>query len=288
LTAPLGAAGISCLALTANFDILSVAENIGYDIVSALALIILVWFRNGIFLRLGMAFRWISSVLTKRRFVLIWIDDDQGRAGNLARLLEGQEHGGLSFHVVKRPRSLLFYPLSRRRTAAVILLDTDVSKLADEPKVARKIEDRLQAFVEGGGGLIGGHDLIYRRARHEVLQSVFGCQTDNFLGYKGGSVPYRLNPEKTDHALAVDLPTHYTLNDGEICWGKWASDVVIVFTTDDDHERPLVTCRKYSKGRVVWLNSGDRGDTLCASIAKPEDRFVVLLRNALRWVQAPA
>lgn len=281
-------AGVPCPALTASFHIISVAEGIGYDVISGIAVVALLWFRDGIFLKLRLAFRWTYSFLTRTRFVLLWIDDDQGHAGKLITKLKDQEDGRLRFHVVKRPRTLLFYPKSPKRTAAAILLDTDVSKLADEPKVARKIELRLQAFVEDGGGLIGGHDLIYRRARNEVLQSVFGCKTVEFRGYKDGLVPYRLNSAQAGHPLAAGLSESYKLSDGEICWGKWDSDVVIVFTTDDKYKRPLVTCRQHSSGRVVWLNSGDRGDSLCASIAKPEDRFVLLLRNALRWVQGPA
>lgn len=275
-------------ALLAAFDITSAAENIGYNVISTIVVIALVWFRNGIFLRLGVAYRWIYSVVTGKQFVLVWIDDDRSYSRKLIRRLGDQEDRRLSFRAIKRPHSVLYYPQSKKRIGGIILLDTDVSKLADEPQTARRIEARLRAFVNRGGGLIGSHDLIYRRARNKALQSVFGCQIIHFLTYREQPVPYRLNPGQANHPLAVDLPDSFTLDDGEICWGDWAPDATIVFTTDNEHRRPLVVCREYSEGRVVWLNSGDKADWLCASIAKPEEPFVLLLRNALHWVRETA
>lgn len=215
----------------------------------------------------------------------MWIDDDRSYSRRLIQHLHEPGDRSLSFRAIRRPRSVLYYPRSRRRVGGVILLDTDVSKLADEPQAARLIEARLRKFVDGGGGLIGSHDLIYRRVRNTELQSVFGCKIMHFLSYKDHPVPYRLNPDQANHPLSSDLPKTYTLDDGEICWGDWAPDAVVVYTTDDDHQRPLVVCREYSDGRVVWLNSGDKADWLCASIARPEEPFVALLRNSLRWVR---
>jgi glycerophosphoryl diester phosphodiesterase len=265
--------------------ITSIAESIGADVASAALVVLLVGFRNVIFLRVGAAYRWLDSVFTRRRFVLVWIDDDRSYADRLiGRLRDHDQASRLNYHAIKRPRDLLFYPRSPKRVAGIVLLDTDVSKLADEPKTADRIEARLKAFIESGGGLIGSHDLIYRRARNEKLQAVFGCKLVDFESYQ--LVPYHLN--QPNHSLAADLPGDFTLNDREVCWGKWSSDVAIVFTTKDKAQRPLVVCREYPKGRVVWLNSGDRGEQLCPSIAAPEEPFVLLLRNALRWVRETA
>jgi hypothetical protein len=274
--------------LLATVDINTIAENIGYNLISTTVVIALVWFRDGIFLWLGAAYRWIYSVVTGKQFVLVWIDDDISVSRKLIRRLHDQEDSRLSFRAIKRPESVLYYPQSQKRTVGIILLDTDVSKLADEPRTARLIEARLRAFVDGGGGLIGGHDLIYRRVRNSELQLVFGCQIVHFLTHREHPVTYRLNPEQVDHPLAVDLTDGFTLDDGEICWGEWEPDATIVFTTNDEHQRPLVVCRESSEGRVVWLNSGDKADSLCASISTPEEPFVLLLRNALRWVRETA
>jgi Trehalose utilisation len=274
--------------LSAAFDTGLVAENIGYNVISTAVVVALVWFREGIFLRLGAAYRWIYSVMTGKRFVLVWIDDDRNYSHKLIRRLRDQEGDELNFHAIKRPQSVLYYPLSPARTACIVLLDTDVSKLADEPETTGLIEDRLRAFVTGGGGLIGSHDLIYRRTRNEVLQSIFGCQLDQYVTHGEQPVKYRINPEHANHPLAADLPRDFELDDGEVCWGKWLPDTTAVFRTSDENSRPLVVCREYLEGRVVWLNSGDRTDCLCASIALPEEPFVTLLRNALRWVQPAA
>jgi hypothetical protein len=268
--------------------IASVAENIGSEVAAGALVFVLLWFRDAIVLKLRAAYRWLYSVFTRSRFVLVWIDDERSYSHKLIRCLRthDQAHDRLSYRAIKRPRDVLYYPRSHKRVAGIVLLDTDVSKLADEPKAAGLIEKRLRAFVEGGGGLIGSHDLIYRRARNDKLQKVFGCTLTNFHSYKDKPVPYRLN--QPDHPLAADLPGSFTLDDGEICWGDWAVDAEIVFSTEDQPQRPLVVCREYPEGRVVWLNSGDRGDQLCPSIAMPEERFVLLLRNALRWVQETA
>ncbi len=273
--------------LLAISDILSGAENVGYNVVSAPIVVALVWFRRAISLRAKAAWRWVYSVLSGRRFVLIWIDD-RGHAKKLIPHLEKQSSDRLSFKAVGLPREILNFPRSKKRTAAIVLLDTDVSKLADEPKTAEQVESRLHDFVDAGGGLIGGHDLIYRRARAKVLQRMFGCQLVRFDDNKGQPVPYRINRDQADHPLAADLPESYTLADGEFCWGDWAPDAQVVFRTDDREQRPLVVCREYSKGRVVWLNSGDKGDWLCPSIAQPEPPFITLLGNALSWVQGGA
>lgn len=270
--------------MSPSASIVSLAENTGSNVISAAVVFLVLWFRDAIFLKARAAYRWLYSLLTGRRFVLVWIDGEKSYADRLIKRLRDHDQASsrLSYQAIRRPREVLFYPRSSKRVAGIVLLDTDVSKLADEPKTADRIETHLQAFVEKGGGLIGGHDLIYRRARNRKLQTIFGCKLVHFAGYKDRPVPYRLN--MPDHRLAADLPASFALDDGEICWGDWAADAEIVLTTKDETQRPLVVCREYSRGRVVWLNSGDRGEQLCPSIAKPEDQFVLLLRNSLRWV----
>jgi uncharacterized membrane protein len=166
-----------------------------------------------------------------------------------------------------------------------VLLDTDVTKLADDPKVARRLEEHLRAYVTGGGGIVGSHDLIYRRVRSKELQEIFGCRITTFKSYKERPVPYRCTSEGVGHPLADGLPETFELEDGEICWGDWAPDVSVVYTTDDEDRHPLVVAREYADGRVVWINSGDKAEWLCASLSKPQPEVVTLLNNALKWVR---
>lgn len=267
----------------------SVAGNVAVNVLAAGAVVALIWFRDFVLLRLSWAWRWIYSLVTRKRYVLVWIDDDRSHSRKLIKRLGSQSQEGVvarpsSCRALRRPRSLLFYPLSYRRTKAVVLFDTDVSKLADEARVARRVEDRVREYVENGGGLIGSHDLIYRRVRSESLQRIFGCRITNFEGVREKPVRYRINPQYGDHPLRRDLGDTFELDDGEVCSGDWAPDVAAIYTTDDEHEHPLVVAREYAEGRLVWVNSGDKAEWLCGSLARPEEPLVVLLRNALDWV----
>jgi type 1 glutamine amidotransferase len=239
--------------------------------------------------RLFRAGRWVKSRVSRRHYVLVWIDDETGYARKLIkRLREMTTAQGLMpetmFHVMTTPRDLLRYPLSRSTTASVILLNTDVSKLADDPAISQAIQARLCRYVEGGGGVIGSHDLIYRRVRAEVLQKMFGCTITQF-----NSQPIVTYRPRLDHPLRKDL-SEFSLSDGEVCWGRWAPDVTVVYDTEvcapghDAHVQPVVVARDFGEGRLVWLNSGDKTDWLCQSIGAPEEPLVLLLRNALIWV----
>jgi len=47
------------------------------------------------------------------------------------------------------------------------------------------------------------------------------------------------------------------LNDGEIEWGEYSPDVLIIFESKTEEPKPLVITREYGEGKVVWLSSGD-------------------------------
>jgi hypothetical protein len=251
------------------------------NIAAALAIIALLWFRDFIVYRILLIGRWLRTALTKRRYILIWLDEEPAHAKKLAKKLGELRADGHIYRVIPRPRSLLFYHLRGNSVSAVIMLVTDVGKLADDPRTRTKIQARLREYIDAGGALIGSHDLIYRRSRNDQLQMMFGCETTHFK--RADVVAYNLQISQEEHPLRRELPDSFELNDDEVCWGEWAPDVSVIFATDDEDQHPLVVAREYAQGRLVWLNSGDRGDWLCRSIATPQPQFLILLRNALDW-----
>jgi hypothetical protein len=267
-------------------DIVNNAVQVGLDVVGAGAVFALVWFRDFFVYRMAKLLRWLYSLVTSKRYVLLWIDDERSCTEKLMVRVEAAMTGGpapaYAFRTLLRPRSLLFFPL--KRTAAVILLDSDVSKIADEPRTARRIEEALRAYVDCGGGLVGGHDLIYRRVRSKTLQNMFGCRLTQFRSPAGGGeVPYTLCPDAARHDLRNGLPDSFRLDDGEILSGDWAPDTTPIYVSEDAARSPLVVAREFGRGRIVWINSGDRADHLCGSLSKPQKSLVLLLRNAIGW-----
>jgi hypothetical protein len=259
--------------------------DVGTGLLTSGVLVALVWFRDYLVHRIAWAWRWCYSVATRKRYVLVWIDDDRSHAQLLSKRLKIANDDRLSLRPLRRPKTLLYFPRSPRRVQAVVLLDTDVTKLADDQGTARRIEEHVREYAARGGGVIGSHDLIYRRVRSTRLQELFGCRITRFKDYQDKPVPYRRTAEGTEHPLAADLPESFALDDGEICWGEWAPDVSVIYTTDDDDRHPLVVAREYAEGRVVWINSGDKAEWLCASLSKPQPEVVTLLSNALTWVR---
>ncbi len=230
--------------------------------------------------------RKIYSALTREKYILIWIDDRGEEYGY--KLCKELRKSGVEdlLRSLKSPRDLLNYPLSPKRVKTLILIVTDVTKLSGNNKLRELIQKRIINYVKKGGGLVGTHDLIYRRVRNTQLEKLFGCQINSFKGVDW-PLKYIKNPDCTDSKLTENLPNEFELNDGEIIWGdKWQSDVHIIFNSTDEFEsRPLVTARECHKGRVVWLNSGDtKDDIFPESIAKPEKEFLILLKNSIEWV----
>jgi len=111
---------------------------------------------------------------------------------------------------------------------------------------------------------------------------MFGCQLNEFRRME--RVKYVRNAAIKNHEMLKDLPESFELEDGEIVWGNWSPDVTCIFQTEEVDPKPLVVVREYSRGRVVWINSGDKKDHIAGSISKPEKEFVILLRNAIDWV----
>lgn len=157
-----------------------------------------------------------------RRWVLVWLDDDvptytKRIAMRLRPRLE-------RYHVVaiRAPRDLLGFPLHPWFTATVVLIDSDVTKFAGDPTLQDRIEEELEKYVEKGGGIVGTHDMLYRRVRNKRLQQIFGYKITHFV-HREQPIMYHLDSDNADHpsakAIAKDLPDTFPLEDGELIWG---------------------------------------------------------------------
>lgn len=59
-------------------------EDVGTGLLTSAVLVGLVWFRDVLLHRLAWAYRWTYSIVTRKRYVLMWIDDDRSHAQLLA------------------------------------------------------------------------------------------------------------------------------------------------------------------------------------------------------------
>lgn len=249
------------------------------------------------FLGQAIRFRWGRLVHTAwrylafRREVLLWIDTDLGTAHRLADHVKSKLKAGTAkplhrvhFRVVQAPVEILSYPASPKVMAAVVLINTDVSKLSADDKIRQRIEAHLLTYLRRGGGLVGGHDVIYRRARNEDLRGAFGGKIKGFSPLSEKPVGYVKNPVQAGHPISAQLPDSFGLDDGEILATEWPDDAAILFHSNAAEKHSLVVAKDYLEGRLVWLNSCDHQDPLCASIQVPEDDFVTLLAASVQWV----
>lgn len=269
----------------ASLAVFHTLGEIGTSLLATAIVVILVWCRDVLRYRIAWLGRAMRCVVTRSTYVLVWNDDSKAQSHKLIKHLKPELGRKIIFKALPQPDALRFYPLGSRRTRAVVLLDTDVTKLASNPKHAKQIEDRLDKYVEGGGGLVAGHDVIWRRVRSEKLQKIAGGKLKRFEVFRDRPVQYKINDGQDKHPLRSGLADTFALADGEVCYGEWTSDSVTVYATNDDEAYPLVVAHEYANGRSVWINSGDMTDSgLCQSIAVPDENFIRLLVNAINWV----
>jgi len=225
-------------------------------------------------------FRYVVAKICRLSYVFIWNDDGIAHSRKLSHELR-YYFPSLVFKPINSPQQLLGYPISPRIMKGIILIDCDVTKLSDDGRIKDKIQDRIIKYVSKGGGLLGTHDIVYRRVRNDKFEKAFGCQTNEFRRIKG-KVQYLVNMNFRNHELTQGLPDHFELSDDEIVWGNWSRDASTIYFTERER-KPLVVARKYADGKIVWLNSGDKLEHLPQSIASPQKEFVILLRNAISW-----
>lgn len=244
--------------------------------------------------------REIYSVLSGKKYILLWNDDEIGRSNDLCRALREAGVDDL-LKSLGSAKDILHYPLKPARVKALILIVTDVTKFSDNEKLRELIERKIHSYIDKGGGVVGTHDIAYRRVRNTTLQKDFGVEITTFRRVES-PVKYIKNKDPFDSKktkdfaekyelsqITKDLPDEFELNDGEIIVGKWEDNVAKIFISaeelgSDIGSKPLVTARKSSNGRIVWLNSGDKYESFPESISLPEREFLILLKNSIEWV----
>lgn len=229
--------------------------------------------------------REIYSVLSGKKYILLWNDADISYSVKLCDELREKGVNDL-LKSLESPKDILNYPLSPKRVKALILIVSDVTKLSDNKKLRELIESKIHSYITKGGGVVGTHDIIYRRVRNEILEDDFGGKILTFKRIEK-PIKYIKNVKYSSSILTRDLPDEFELNDGEIIVGEWKRDVDIIFSSAEEFGlKPLVTARKCPNGRIVWLNSGDKYDSFPISIGKPEREFLILLKNSIEWVSS--
>lgn len=223
------------------------------------------------------------ALVTRRRYVLIWNDVDDRYSAAIALALE-PKLPKLRIKVISVPEQLSFYPTGCSKLAAIVLIVTDVTKISEGKRDRERAQRRIKAYVRCGGGLVGTHDIIYRRVGNDILAPVFGGGKITHFE-TAPEVTYQVFPSHTSHFLRRDLPDTFALKDGEILKGHWDAEAETIFATSSSPALPLVVANHFHSGRSVWLNSGDKSaEGLCASIALPEAQFLQLLENSILWV----
>jgi glycerophosphoryl diester phosphodiesterase len=234
-------------------------------------------------------FHWLRAVanlliflVSGKRRVLIWNDIDLTVSNQLAEKL-AERFPKVHYVVIDQPSHIHDHFMFPRIIAAVVLIDTDVSKFSADPAQRRRIQRRIVRYLMRGGGVVGTHDIVYTRVRNDELQNAFGVAVTDFQR-STTAIKYKRSQAGDSHPLSASLPDAFSLEDGEVIWGNWSQDTVVHYIHDGTPPVPLIVSRKYYDGRLVWLNSGDKGKALAASIAEPQDTFVAILTNSIKWV----
>ena len=235
----------------------------------------------------------ISWLVLKRNYIYFFIDADSqdiAKTGLWHKIKSTLRRTKMV--TISNPEEILSLPFSTSYVKAVIVLVTDVMPLSSDPKKRRKIQTLMRQYVNDGGLLILGHDVIYRRARNNILQSLAGGRLIKFERMDGKEVQYRLNrnsiPGKTVPFDLTGFNEAFGLRDREVVHGRWEADVKFLYVFDHQTQEnyseviPLVTYRSCGNGAVFWINSGDTTEEgLPRSILEPQPEFASLLSNIL-------
>ncbi|MBE8539505.1 glycerophosphodiester phosphodiesterase family protein [Geoglobus acetivorans] len=259
---------------------LDVFKGLFLNIAVTAILVAAAWFKGELFRVLNILYTYGRYITDRKPVVLVWVDDGFLLA-KLSSNLERELGDGFRVISIESPEDVFRYPQSSRIIPAVLFIVTDVTKLSEDEDKRVEIQEWLKKYVEKGGGLIGGHDIIYRRTRNEILKEVFGGEMTEF--HRTGVVRYVKNEDMESHIIFRDLPDEFELEDGEIVWGRWDEDVAVLYRTPPPESLPLVACRDYGSGKAIWINSCDRREGLKNSIAGSNPYLIKLIRNAVLW-----
>jgi hypothetical protein len=125
-------------------------------------------------------FKKIPILIFRKKYILVWNDHNIDLSKKIIHLLQ-DKCPNYRFVAMKEPNELLKYPLKAKYIHEIILMVTDVTKLAELENKRNLLQEKLRTYVVKGGMLFGTHDLIYRRCRNKILQDVFGCEIHKFV-----------------------------------------------------------------------------------------------------------
>lgn len=246
-------------------------------------IVIFLWFRDYFLEKIWVLYHFLSTKLIRGKYVLIWNDDHLDYSIKIGQKLSEKADSSILFKSIRTPKEIFNFSINPSVVQAIILIVSDVTKLSEDMKIQQRIQDWLISYLEKGGGIIGGHDIIYRRVRNDKLEDAFGGRINDFERLDS-KVKYIRNPNIGEHEISKSLPNSFELDDGEIIWGKWIEDTTCIFETGGDNPKPLVVSRKYMRGKLVWINSGDKKDEIARSIRLPEANLIILLHNCINWI----
>lgn len=216
-----------------------------------------------------------SGSLSDNKRILFWGDFDVATQLKIIDKMNLTDE--YDIELVEYPISLLSRDLSG--ISAIILLVTDCTKFTANIVSINRLNEHMVEYVRGGGKIIAAHDVIYRRTKNEKLQEAFGCKTTHFKPVD--AVHYHKTELCKEDGYFDNLPDTFDLHDDEICWGKTAPDVDVLFANEEG--LPLVFAREYGRGVCLFVNPGEYKETLPRSILKPEKNFVELLKGAIKF-----
>jgi len=229
----------------------------------------------------------VKQHLSGWKLVLLWIDVDNTTAQRIANRLR-KNLPYVHVQLLNAPHEILLYPLTPSVVEAVALISTDVTKLSSDDRIREEIEKNLEHYILNGGGLVAGHDLIYRRTRNTRLIRAFGIEKVKFDSNRTTPVRYEKTAIGANHPLSRRLPDTFSLDDGEVLLITWKNDAQVQVLFQEagitGPQRGLVATREYEGGRLVWMNSADHGEELAKSIATPSDQYIDLLAASIQWV----
>jgi len=213
--------------------------------------------------------------------VLVWSDIPKAEA-TLKKLVK-QLDSKFEYVIINDPSRIIYFELNSIH--AIILFNTDVTKLSTIEDTRIMLDKRLSSYVENGGLLLGTHDIIYRRTLNKNLQEAFGYYTKYFEAIE------RVEYHKTDICKKLNVFTslddRFYLTDEEICWGDkydLDDDVIVYFTgnnTKSNDQIPLVFSRAHGNGNCFWLNTGETKMKAPRSISLMEEPLILLINEIL-------
>ena len=213
----------------------------------------------------------------KRRRIFFWSDLEEDDCLDLRSSLNLEQE--YQVDILKDPLDILRKEVDGNLPETIVLANTDVTKLANNPKAIENINRYLCEFVRNGGRLVCLHDMIYRRTKNVELQRLYGATIINFE--RREEVEYVKTDECVRTGRFANLPERFVLHDGEASAIDSIPPGAKVLFKDGSTGKPLVFARKRGRGTCVWLNTGETTESAPATITNPDPEFLELIRECL-------